>query len=46
MMKVLSSLDISEPDNISAHMLKATDHSITPSMTKLFNICITTSMGK
>ena len=41
--EMLSSLDInkaSEPDNIFARMLKVTAHSITPSVTKLFNICI------
>ena len=41
--ELLSSLDINKasgPDNISAHMLKATAHSIAPSVTKLFNICI------
>ena len=41
--QLLSSLDINKasgPDNISAHMLKATAHSIVPSVTKLFNIYI------
>ena len=41
--QLLSSLDINKasgPDNISARMLKATAHSIAPSVTKLFNICI------
>ena len=41
--ELLSSLDnnkASGPDNISACMVKATAHSIAPSMTKLFNICI------
>ena len=41
--QLLSSLDINKasgPANISARMLKATAHSIAPSVTKLFNICI------
>ena len=43
-MKMLQSLDTkksSGPDGISAQMLKSTAHSITPSVTQLFNLSIT-----
>jgi len=33
---------VSGPDGVSSRMLKATAHPITPSLTKLFNISITT----
>ena len=44
---MLASLDVSKangPDGISAKMLKGTAHSITPSLTKLFNISISTGI--
>ena len=44
---MLASLDVSKangPDGISAKMLKGTAHSITPSLTKLFNISISTGL--
>ena len=43
-MKMLQSLDTTKssgPDGISAQMLKSTAHSITPSVTQLFNLSIT-----
>ena len=46
-LKMLQSLDTTKsngPDGISARMLKSTAHSITPSVTKLFNIPITAGM--